>query len=75
MDEFKGMFKEQANGIFKEKRPLVITPRSDRGGGKFDVTIFYEKRRFFEGISNLQGFFLSILSRLLGFTNLLASHF
>jgi hypothetical protein len=34
------MFKEKANGIIKEEKPSTITPRSDRGGGKFNVTIF-----------------------------------
>jgi hypothetical protein len=43
MDEFKAMFKEQANDKFKEKKPLATTTTSDRGGGRFDVSIFYDK--------------------------------
>jgi hypothetical protein len=40
MDEFKATLKNKANGRIKEDKPSVATPRSDRGGGKFNVPIF-----------------------------------
>jgi hypothetical protein len=33
------MFKKKVDGRFLKKKPLATTP-SDRGGGKFNVTIF-----------------------------------
>ncbi len=65
------MFKEKANGIIKEEKPSTITPRSDRGGGKFNVTIFSWKRTIIQGFSYMQ----DIFSRLLIFIDLLVSHF
>ncbi len=40
MDEFKVAFKDKVDDRFKEEKPSAIAPRSDREGGKFDVTIF-----------------------------------
>ncbi len=40
MDEFKVVFKDKVDGKFKENKPLVVTPRSDKKGGKFDDTTF-----------------------------------
>lgn len=71
MDEFILMFKEKANGIIKEKKPSTIAPRNDRGGGKFNVTIFSWERTIFQGFSYLQ----DTLSRLFIFTFLFVSHF
>jgi hypothetical protein len=40
VEDFKVTFKEKANGKFYNKKPLTTTPRSDRRGGKFNVTNF-----------------------------------
>jgi hypothetical protein len=57
MDEFKAMFKEQGDGRFKEKKPLVTTPRSDKGGDKLDLTIFMRNEGFFKVFQTCKAFF------------------
>jgi hypothetical protein len=40
VDKFKTTFKKKAYGRIKEEKPSTLAPRSDRGGGKFIITIF-----------------------------------
>jgi hypothetical protein len=35
VDQFKVAFEKKVDGKIKEEKPLVATPGSDRGGGKF----------------------------------------
>jgi 3-dehydroquinate dehydratase len=53
VDEFKVAFKKKANGKIKEKKPSIVTLRSDKGGGKFNVTIFSLKMNIFQGFLDL----------------------
>ncbi len=47
MDEFEEAFEKKANGRIKEEKPLVVTPRSDRRGGKLNVPIFSSRLNIF----------------------------
>jgi hypothetical protein len=53
VDEFKVALKKKANGKIKEEKPSVVALGSDKGGGKFNVTILSLRMSIFQGFLDL----------------------
>jgi hypothetical protein len=40
VDDFKTTLKKKVDDTIQGEKSLATTPRSDKGGGKFNITIF-----------------------------------